>query len=93
MSSLQGGVPAVMAVLESRESMETKRETKTVVIGPVAISRYRWRKFKRAIHQAFEEWDAWSGLQGDWEERDRYHAMVEGHRARVEALIAELEKA
>ena len=58
---------------------------------PKPITKFRASRARTAVCRAFDNWDAWSGGQGDADEQEEYHAMVE--RARVLAMdyIADLE--
>lgn len=67
-------------------------KTTTISIGPLAISKYRWKKFREIINQAFIEWRAWSGGQGDLESQDQFKSMIDKDKAWVDGILTELEK-
>jgi hypothetical protein len=92
----QGVSPGLLELPALRRGVQTMipdRTIKLVTLGPLTVSSHHWEKVKAAIHQAFVEWDAWSGLAVDGDKKDEYRAMVAKVRAHVFALIAELEKA
>jgi hypothetical protein len=57
----------------------------------LGLSRYLWNNFKKNINDAFNNWDAWSGGQGNWEEQDEYSKMVEKAKNKVDKVINHIE--
>lgn len=68
----------------------TKPRPKTITLGPVTVTQYRWRQIKGDIAWAFGEWEALAGRLND-DRREEYRDAVLRERFRINALIAALE--
>lgn len=64
------------------------KNTKDIQLGPIILSKNKWRKTKQSIRTAFDEWKGWAGNKEDPEE---YKKFVDKELAKIEAILKSLE--